>query len=715
LVVIDLSRLLNPGAIAVVGASDDPRRIGGQPVHHLKSCGYTGRIYPVNPTRDHVQGLPSFPNVKAIAQPCDLAIIAVGAESVPDVVRECGEARIPYAIVLAAGFDEIGNRSAQQALSRAIRDSGVRIVGPNCTGVLNLRHNVFSGFGAGFRNPNLKRGPVAMVTQSGGFGYSVVASAEHEGVGFDAMVSTGNEIDLTALDFIEHFLEDPQVELVAVYLEGVTDGRRLRELGWRALQLGKPIAVWKVGNSRSGAKAAQSHTANLTAAYTLYQAAFREGGYVEIDEVYDLVDVVNAFKGGRLPAGRRLAVLTTSGGAGVLMADLCEQKGIELPELSPQSKATLDAMAPGLVAVQNPADLSAALTSSPERFNAATRVLLEDPNIDMAIVRSFPGADVDAWAEGLAALVREIGKPVLVSLSGLALKSEQAVQVLARAAIPCYPTPGRAVTAAAALVEFAQKIRASRRGRPVGQPGSNATAPWPVQRIELPVPQHVGGALSEHASMRCLAAYGIPTVRRATIAEAELDAGPLSDLAFPVAVKGDSPDIAHKTEAGGVRLDVRDPDALRIAAREVIASMRAYRPGARVDGVVVQEMASGVEMLAGSVDDPVFGPYVVLGMGGVLSELMADTTLRFAPFDRATALAMIDEVRGARLLRGWRGSPPADLAALADALVRLSWLAHDHAGRIAEIDINPLFVRPAGRGVVAADALVVLHDSTTQR
>jgi acetyltransferase len=254
------------------------------------------------------------------------------------------------------------------------------------------------------------------------------------------------------------------------------------------------------------------------------------------------------------------------------------------------------------------------------------------------------------------------------------------------------------VTAAAALVRFAEKMRARHAA---------STPARPVPRQDLPLPP-AAGALSEHDSMACLAAYGIPVVRRAAIAEADLEAA-LPALAFPVAVKGDSADIAHKTEAGGVRLGVPDLAAFKAAAREVIANMRAYQPGARVAGVLVEEMAGGVEMLAGCVDDPVFGPYVVLGMGGVLSEVMADTALRFAPFGPDTARAMIDELRGARLLRGWRGSPPADLDALADAVSRLSWLAHDHAGRVAEVDVNPLFARPQGQGVVAADALAVLR------
>lgn len=692
----NLMHLLSPRAIAIVGASEDPRRTGGQPVHALTEFGYRGAVYPVNPKRSLIKGLKCYPDVAAVPKPCDVALIVLPAESVPQAIEQCGRAGIPFAVVLSAGFRETGNAQLQARLDAAIESSGVRVIGPNCVGILNLRDNVFNGFGAGFRNPNLKRGPVAMVSQSGGFGYSVVAFAEHEGIGFNYMVSTGNEADLTSLDVIAHLLECPEVELVVCYMEGVSDGRRLRELGARALELRKPIVVWKVGNTERGAKAALSHTANLTANYELYQAAFREGGFVEIGDMYDLVDVALAFRGRGLPAGNRVGVLTTSGGAGVLLADRCIQSGLALAELDGRTNAALRELVPGFAALENPVDLSASLAQNADGFNEATRILLQDPNIDMAIVRSFPGAAVAAWADGLGQIADSAGKPVLVSLSGLAHKSTQAIEALDRKAIPCFATPGRTVTAAAALAGFAAKL-ARRKQHSIERA---------AQRSALDLGNGVR-TLSEKESKACLAAYAIPVVKEVAIAADAIDALAALSIGFPVVVKIDSRDVPHKTEAGAVRAGVRDLAELKLSAREVIAAARRFKPDARLDGVLVQEMARGIEMIVGSVNDPVFGPYVVLGMGGIFSEVIRDTAMRYAPFGVETAREMIAEIKAARILRGYRGDRPYDIEALAQAVARLSWLVTDHADRIAELDINPLFVRHAGSGVVAADCLIV--------
>ena len=329
----DLTKLLTPSAIAVIGASDDPKRIGGQPIYGLKNYGYKGIIIPVNSNRSTVQGLIAYSDIRSVTQSCDVALIALPADQVAEAVIHCGVANIPFAVVLSAGFAELGRPDLQKQLLDAVHASGVRVVGPNCTGLLNLNENIFSGFGAGFRDPNLKRGSVAMITQSGGFGYSVIAYAEQEGIGFSHMLATGNEVDITSLDMMEHLLRLDDVDVIVCYMEGIRDGRRLRHIGQLALQHGKPIVIWKVGNTDKGRKAALSHTANLTSAYVIYKAAFEEGGFIEIEDTGDLVDVVRAFQCRRLPLGKRVGILTTSGGAGVLLTDRCEQSGLIVPEL----------------------------------------------------------------------------------------------------------------------------------------------------------------------------------------------------------------------------------------------------------------------------------------------------------------------------------------------------------------------------------------------
>ncbi|MGZ9067701.1 MAG: acetate--CoA ligase family protein, partial [Burkholderiales bacterium] len=337
--------LLNPRAIAIVGATPDASRIGGQPQRILRSAGYRGGVYPVNPKYGEVDGVRCYASVREIPGGCDLAVIAVGAPHVPALVRECGAAGIPYAIVFSAGFREAGPAGVEleEALKRAAHESGVRVVGPNCIGMMNLVDRVYCGFGAGFGNPRLRSGPIAFVSQSGGFAFSVVALAEHEGLGFNYVVSAGNEADVSTLDLLAEFVERDDVEIVVSYIEGISDGRRLRAIGARALERGKPILVWKAGNSEAGRSAAQSHTASMTAGYALYRAAFAEGAFIEVSDVHDLVDCARAFLGRRVPRGPRVAVLTTSGGSGVLIADGCVAQGLTLPALAPETQAKLAA------------------------------------------------------------------------------------------------------------------------------------------------------------------------------------------------------------------------------------------------------------------------------------------------------------------------------------------------------------------------------------
>ena len=339
----DLSRLLNPRGVAIIGASTDLTRIGGQPIKLLTEYGYKGRVYPVNPKYTEVKGLTCYPDIGAVPKPCDIALIAVSGAMVPGAIEQCGKAGIPYAVILSAGFSEAGDagKALNDKLLTAIKTSGVRVVGPNCLGLMNLDADFRLGFGGTLQLKTLKPGPIAMVTQSGGFGFGVVAVACYHGLGFNHVISTGNEVDLTALDWMEHLIERPDVEILTAFLEGTTEGHRLRRLGARALELGKPILIWKVGNTEVGSKAATSHTARLTAGYELFRTAFREGGFIEVQDVDDLVDYCKAFRGKKLPRGNRVGVMTLSGGAGVLLADRCTARGLTLPKLSDATREKL--------------------------------------------------------------------------------------------------------------------------------------------------------------------------------------------------------------------------------------------------------------------------------------------------------------------------------------------------------------------------------------
>ena len=696
------TRLFNPRAVAVIGASPDASRIGGQPIPILVESGYQGRIYPVNPKYETLNGLPCYRDIASVPQPCDLALVAVAAHLVPGIIPHCGAAGIPFAMVFSAGFREVGAEGAalEAKLKQAIAASGVRVIGPNCIGTMNLVDRVYCGFGVGFRNPNLKRGPVAFVSQSGGFAYSVVALAEHEGMGFSYIVSAGNETDITTLEMVADFLERDEVDVVVMYIEGVADGARLREVGARALELGKPILTWKVGNSAIGRAAAESHTASMTADYELYRAAFREGGFIEVSDVHDLVDITRAFLGKRLPRGPNIAIITTSGGSAVLMADACDRYGLVLPRLTPETLTAIEAHAPKHCSLANPIDLTAQISGRNESFNAIVELVLDDPNVDQLIVRygTVQGATGEAWARSLCDIAARAGKPLFVSLGRVPGSASAALRILEDNGIPWVLTPLRTAVAAGALHQYAQKKRrfVERRTRSLQRP---------LARPELAFPGGAG-ALSEHESKQVLAAYGIATARELVLAPAAIAALDASPLAFPLAVKIDSPDIAHKTEADAVRLDVQDLAQLKTAAAEVVANAQRYKSGARINGVLVAEMASGTEVIVGVVNDRYFGPVVMFGVGGVMTEIIRDVTFRFAPFDAATAHEMIADIKAAPLLTGYRGKPALAVDKLADVMSRISWLAADHAGRIAEIDVNPLFV--GAQSVAAADALIVL-------
>ncbi len=698
----DFSRLVNPRAVAVVGASNDLTRIGGQPLKLLTEFGFKGKVYPVNPKYAEIKGLTCYKDIAAVPKPCDVALVALSSNHVLSVIEQCGAAGIPFAIVLSAGFSEVGGDGIelQQKLTATAKRAGVRLIGPNCLGMLNLHDNARVGFGGTVQLKTLIPGPCAMVTQSGGFGFGVVATAAYYGVGFNYAISTGNEADISMLELAEFFLERDENDSVMLFMEGITDGRRLIALGQRALELNKPILVWKVGNTDVGRQAAASHTARMTASYELFQTAFRQGGFIEVRDMDDLIDVMKVLRMKRVPRGNRVGVITLSGGAGVLIADRCIEHGLELPKLTDATTAQLRELVVSYASVANPVDATAnGYNDAFASYNRVIAAVIADPNIDQVIARSPRGSAAPAWSRTFIEIVKATDKPVILNWPTSPDDNADVMKLLEENHVPCILSPGRTVRALASLNEFAQKRRAFAE-----RPPAESRITWKIA-MDLPA---TSGTLGEHRSKQILADYAIPVVKEVLLSADEVAQLKETPLPFPLAVKIESADIPHKTEAGVVRLNIRTLDELKSAACDVLAAARKHDANARIDGVLVQEMAGGLEVIVGAVNDRFFGPVVVFGLGGVYTELLKDVTRRFAPFGRAAAREMIAEIKGAALLKGFRGQPALDIEALATALSRLSLLVVDYADRIAEIDINPLFVRTAGQGVVAADALVVL-------
>jgi acetate---CoA ligase (ADP-forming) len=722
--------LLSPRGIAIVGASGDITRFGGQTVRALNTSGYTGGVYPVNPKYGEIDGRRSYASVSAIDGPCDLAVIALPAAHVAGVVAECGRKGIGHAVVLGGGFREIGpeGERLEQEMLAAARAGGVRLIGPNCIGLVNVHANVVAAFGSLTRPPKLQPGGVSVAVQSGGFGMSVVIQAAMAGVGFRHVVATGSESDITMPELLDHYVDDPQTKVIFAYIEGVADGRALMAALDRALDAGKPVVVWKAGKTGQGARAAASHTANLTSTYSVYRAALRQCGVVEVSSAEQVVDFLVGQSGGslqsagmaqvaqpswpaRVARGRNVAIVTNTGGSAVVFADAADEARLVLAPLGEATQARLRELLPPLAAVGNPVDTMAGYPR-PEHeasFRAAFETLLADPEVHQLCVLfgTIMGPSFALAARVLGEAAVRFDKPVFAVSAVPASISSVGHEFFLGAGIPLLSSPNRAAQVMGQLADFAQ---ARARGAAVSSVSE-------VPPFHHPLP---AGAvtLDELESKAVLRAAGIPVTVDVCI---PLDATLLHDgriglaegagkIAFPVALKLLSRDIAHKSDIGGVRLGIRDAAALADAGREMLASARAAAPDARLGGLLACPMVDGgIEVIVGVVNDETFGPVVALGLGGVLAETLKDVVFRIAPFGRDEALSMISELRAAAVFDGQRGRPAADRAALADVLVKVSALAWALRERIAELDINPLIVRAEGKGVVAVDALLVLH------
>jgi acyl-CoA synthetase (NDP forming) len=698
----DLSPLFKPRGIAVVGASPGKGRIGAQALAALRVNGYQGAVYPVNTKYEEVEGLKCYPSVEVIPGPCDVAIVCIGGSHVAETLRACGRAGIRYAIVLSAGFAEIGEKgaAAEAELKAAIQESGTRVIGPNCQGVMSLRNRALCGFGSIFLNTQLKPGSIALISQSGGFGYGVLGHAQFAGIGFEYVVSTGNETDLDTLDFLQYFIEQDEVKIVATYLEGVRDGRRLRRLGERALELGKPILVWKVGNTDSGRQAAASHTGNITSDYQMYSSVFASGAFIEINEVEDLIDIARAFGAGKMPEGNRAAILTVSGGAGVLFADCCERAGLTLAKLDPESDAALREFLPEYASLANPFDLTAQVLNDAAHFNRAVQIVTNDPNVDMVLMRAAQTLAKGEQLQALAGIMESSGKPILVAWGAPPDRGNPELLLLERLNVSWHATPGRATFAAAALSGFAARVR-TRRMRHDAVASVTPAAPVPS------LPDPAIGVIGESAAKAWLHAAGVCAVPECRLTAAQIEELRDLPLPAPLVLKIDSADIHHKTEVGGVTLNIRTLAELRSAAAEMKTRVTELAPEARQRGFLLARQIRGVEVIIGVRNDPYFGPLVMVGLGGVFVELVRDVAYRYAPFDGTQAHAMLRELKTFPLLDGYRGQPAADVEALVGILVRVSELADRYQDRIAEIDINPILVAPRGEGAYVADALIV--------
>jgi acetyltransferase len=690
-----LAPFFEPRGVAVIGASRDPAKVGGSVLANLLAAGFPGPVVPVNSRAESVQGLPAVASILAVEQPIDLAVVTVPAAQVLSVLKDCVAKGIGAAVVISAGFRETGDEGSarETELRDWLRGQPLRVLGPNCLGWIRPAQRLNVTFAPGMP----LGGGVAFLSHSGALAVAILDWSRARRLGFSLFASLGNQADLTETDLLAAVADDPATRVIAAYLEGVADGRRFFET-LRATAARKPVVVLKAGRSAAGARAVSSHTGALAGSDVAFEAAVRQAGAVRAQSIEELFDLVRALATQPLPRGRRLLVLTNGGGLGIVATDAAQAAGLEVTPLDAGTRARLRAALPATASVGNPVDLVGDADAA--RFGNALRAVSGADVADAALVLLTAQAATDAGtvARAIVGATRDWTIPVAAAFVGGARVAPGAA-VLEDSGVPCYAFPEPAVAALAGMARLG-----ARRAEPHGE--APASGDLALARRQLAEAGQAGLAqlgLLELAPV--LAAYGIPVMDGRLARSPDEVAALARRWGDRLALKIVSADISHKSDVGGVRLGVSPAEAPE-AARAMLARVAAARPQARITGVLVQPMVPpGVEMLLGAVGDPQFGPLVMVGFGGIYVEVQRDTAARLAPVTAIEAATMLNELRLAPVLAGIRGAPPADRAALVEAIARFARLAAD-LPELAEVEINPLMVSPGG--VVAIDARATL-------
>jgi len=692
---LDLDRFFRPRTIVVIGASDTPGRPSASMFAKIRAWGEANgaSVHPVNPNRDEVAGLRCYPTVTEVPGEIDLAAILVG-DAVP-AFRAVAARGAKYAVIFAAGFGEVGGAGVtlEDELAEAVRSSDTRLLGPNT----NL--NAFETFRDDLPGPR-----IALITQSGHQGRPVF-QAQDLGIALSHWAPVGNEVDLEFADFVRYFVDQPEVGVVAGYIEGFKDGRTLQLAADHAARAGKPLVLVKVGRTDEGRSMAQSHTGHLSGSDAVTSAVFRQYGITRVDGLDELIDtsalLARAAPPARPSRSPGVCIYTISGGTGAHLADLAAAAGLRLPALSRATQKALHQWIPPYLRVSNPVD-SGGAPSGDWRGRKILDALIADPAVDLIIcpITGDIGPMSTTLAEDLVAAAATTDKPICV-IWGSPLANEAAyLDVLLASPLPVFRTFSNCIGAVKAYVDF-HRFRATYRS-----PFNKAVRRRSPAAAKVAPLLAGGGALSEHSSKQVLVAYGIDVTADELVTSRANASRAAARIDGPVVMKVCSPDLAHKSDHGLVRVGVGTATAVRRTYDELLEGAATADPEATIEGVLVCPMVTGgVETVVGVADDPLFGPTVMFGLGGVLIEVLGDVTFRVPPFDRAQARRMVHEVQGYQLLAGTRGRPKADVTALVDVIMKVQRLAVDHAGHLAELDINPLLVLP--EGAVALDALVV--------
>ena len=692
---------LAPRSIAVIGASDNAHKIGGRPLAYLARFGFAGVVYPINPTRDQVQGLRCFPSLQSLPERPDIAIVALPGDAAVEAVDECATAGVALCIVMSSGFGDVdaAGKAREQAMAARARAQGMRIVGPNSQGLANFGTGAVASFSTMFTEVAPADGPVGIISQSGAMSVIPYGLLRARGVGVRHSHATGNDCDVTVCELATVVAEDPGLKLLLLYLEGIPDPWHLAEAARVARQRGLPVVALKSGRSAAGQEAASSHTGALANEDRVVDAFFAEHGIWRAQSMVDLVDTAQLYLKGWRPRGRRLVAISNSGAVCVLTADAASAAGMPLEPLAAETQAELRTILPGFATTTNPVDITAALLTNSKLFGAILPPIARDPAADaffIGIAVAGAGYDVEAFASDAARFAAETGKPLVV-----AAPQASVAERFTSLGMAVYPTEGEAVHALGQFLSHAELLQSmAARAVPI------APRPRPAAPSRL---------LDEAASLALLAERGVPVARhRLCRSEAEARDAFVALGSEPVVVKGCSDEASHKSELGLVRVGVRDADAVAAAYRDMQAAARAA--GVALSGVLVAELVRGQrELMIGARLDPVFGPVVLVGDGGKYVEAMPDVQVLLPPFDAARVEATLRRLRIAPLLDGVRGEPPLDVDAFCRAVVAVGNLMADASTGVTQLDVNPVIVRARGHGCAAVDAVVYREAPSPQR
>ena len=694
-----LDSFFKPDSVAVIGASRDPEKLGYAVLANLIEGGYAGALFPVNPKADEILGLRTYRSVTEIPDPVALAVIVIPYRFVPAVLEECGQKGVQAAVVISAGFREAGREGLEREMEliEISQRYQMRLIGPNCLGVIDTGTPLNASFAAGMP----PSGPIDFMSQSGALGTAVLDIAMAGTIGFSKFVSLGNKADVSEIDLLEAWGDDPNSRVIMVYVEGVSDGQRFIEVA-RKVTRNKPVVAIKSGVTVSGSRAVSSHTGTLAGSEAAYKAAFRQAGVIRAPSMESLFDYALAFAYQPLLQGDRIGIVTNAGGPGILATDALERAGLRIPRLNGDVAQALSEYLPGAASVANPVDVLGDALS--DRYERAVQMVTADPNVDGVMVILTPQAmtEIETTAKAIGIAAQGSGKPVLACFMGED-RVGPGIEILRDYGVPNYAFPERAASAFAAMRDYQREL-----AREMFLPSPCVECIPQVRELFDRVRAEGRVSIGDLEAWTVLEAYGfrIPQSRLAKTPEEAIEIA--EEIGYPVVLKIASPDILHKTDVGGVRVNLGSASEVRDAFDLMVYRAGRYVPDATIWGCQVQEMApKGREVLLGMSRDPQFGPLVAFGLGGIYVEALKDVSFRVAPYSHQEADEMIREIRSYPLLEGVRGEPPADHEAMVDALMRLGRLVTDFP-EIVELDINPLMVFDQGRGAMAIDMRLVL-------